>query len=82
MAGPNVGQEGSAEDIAAFLSENKYSFPVVMDEDGGVFAQYGIRAFPTTFLIDENGNLFGYIESALTGEIMEQFVQQTIESVS
>ncbi len=82
VAGPNVGQEGSAEDIAAFLSENKYSFPVVMDEDGGVFAQYGIRAFPTTFLIDENGNLFGYIESALTGEIMEQFVQQTIESVS
>lgn len=82
VAGPNVGQEGSAEDIAAFLSENKYSFPVVMDEDGGVFAQYGIRAFPTTFLIDENGNLFGYIESALTGEIMEQIVQQTIESVS
>ena len=82
VAGPNVGQEGSAEDIAAFLSENKYSFPVVMDEDGGVFAQYGIRAFPTTFLIDENGSLFGYIESALTGEIMEQFVQQTIESVS
>lgn len=82
VAGPNVGREGSAEEIAAFLSENEYSFPVVMDEDGSVFAQYGIRAFPTTFLIDENGNLFGYIESALTGEIMEQIVQQTIESVS
>lgn len=82
VAGPEIGQEGSTEDIAAFLSDNGYSFPVVMDADGRVFAQYGIRAFPTTFLIDKNGNLFGYIESALTGEIMEQIVQQTMESVS
>lgn len=82
VAGPNIGREGSTEDIAAFLSDNGYSFPVVMDEDGGVFSQYGIRAFPTTFLIDENGNLFGFVESALTGEVMEQIVQQTMESVS
>ena len=31
VAGPNIGQEGSAEDITAFLEENGYTYPVVMD---------------------------------------------------
>ena len=34
VAGPNIGQESSAEDIAAFLEENGYTYPVVMDDTG------------------------------------------------
>ena len=49
-----------------------------MDESGDVFAEYGIRAFPTTFMIDKEGNIFGYVESALTGDVMESIVQQTM----
>ena len=44
VAGPNIGQEGSAEDITAFLEENGYTYPVVMDETGTLFYQYGISA--------------------------------------
>ena len=78
MAAPNVGQEGSEEDIAAFLEENGYTFPVVMDYFGAFSNQYGIRAYPTTFMIDEDGNVFGYVESALTKEMMESIVEQTM----
>lgn len=81
VAGPNQGYEGSTEDIKDFLTENGYTFPVVMDEDGLAFAQYGIRAFPTTFMIDRDGNVFGYLETAMTGDIMESIVQQTMDGV-
>ena len=78
VAGPNVGREGSSEEIAAFLEENGYSYPVVMDEDGAVFYQYGISAFPTTFMIDTAGNVFGYVQGAVTREIIDDIVQQTM----
>ncbi len=79
VAGPNLGREGSSEEITAFLADHGYTFPVVLDETGVLFSQYGIAAYPTTFMIDTEGNLFGYVESALTGEMMESIVQQTIE---
>ena len=81
VAGPNMGQEGDIDSIKDFLEKNEYTFPVVMDEDGSSFYQYGISAFPTTFMIDKDGNVFGYVESALTGEIMESIVKQTMEGV-
>ena len=82
VAQPGVGREGSREDIADFLSESGYTYPVVMDEDGSVFAQYGIRAFPTTFMILSDGTVYGYVEGALSADIMEDIVRQTLEADS
>lgn len=78
-AQPNVGQEGSAAEIAAFLEENGYTYPVVMDTSGQAFAQYGIRAFPTTFMIAADGTVFGYVEGAISREIMDSIIQQTLD---
>lgn len=78
VATPNVGQEGDVQHVTDFLRENGYTFPVAMDDGGAVAATYGIRAFPTTFMIDKDGNLFGYVESAMTPDIMESIVQQTL----
>ena len=77
VAGPNIGQEGSAEDITAFLEENGYTYPVVMDETGTLFYQYGISAYPTTFMIDTEGNVFGYVQGAVSREVMDDIVEQT-----
>jgi hypothetical protein len=49
-----------------------------MDEGGQLQAQYGISAFPTTFMVDRDGNLFGYVASALTPDMMESIIQQTM----
>ena len=78
VAGPDIGQEGSAEDIAAFLEENGYTYPVVMDDTGTLFYQYGISAYPTTFMIDPEGNVFGYVQGAVSREIMDDIVEQTM----
>lgn len=82
VAQPGVGREGSSEDITDFLAEGGYTYPVVMDEDGSVFAQYGIRAFPTTFMISSDGTVYGYVEGAISAEIMEDIVRQTVEAES
>ncbi len=78
LAAPNVGREGSKEDIADFLTQNGYTFPVVMDETGLISSMYGISAYPTTFMIDKDGNVFGYVMSALSKDMMESIVQQTM----
>ncbi|MDL2215544.1 redoxin domain-containing protein [Ruminococcaceae bacterium OttesenSCG-928-N02] len=80
VAGPGRGQEGSVEDISAFLQGGGYTYPTVMDLDGSLFAQYGISAFPTTFMILPNGEVFGYVPGGMTRDIMDDIVQQTLEA--
>ena len=72
-------QDGTEKEIKEFLSKNGYTFPVVFDVRGEIFNQYGIRAFPTTFMIDKNGNIFGYVAGALAKENMEQIIDMTIK---
>ncbi|HJA13135.1 MAG TPA: redoxin domain-containing protein [Candidatus Mediterraneibacter merdipullorum] len=79
MAGPGLGQEGSAEEIAAFLEENGYTYPVLMDESSEMFQEYGISAFPTTFMITEKGKLYGYVPGQLSEDIMRSIIDQTLE---
>lgn len=79
VAGPNQGREGNAQDIKAFLSEKGYTYPVLLDEGGEAFYQYGISAFPTTFMIDKEGNVFGMVTGELSREIMDDIVRQTLE---
>ena len=74
------GQDVSQAEVERFLEDNGYTFPVVMDASGLTFAQYGIQAFPTTFMIDTGGNVYGYVPGAMTGEIMESIVRQTMDS--
>ena len=79
VAGPGIGQEGSADEIASFMEENGYTYPVLMDESGEMFSQYGISAFPTTFMIDKDGNVYGYVPGQMTEDIMRSIIDQTLE---
>ncbi len=71
----------SQPEVEAFLTDNGYTFPVVMDTTGDVFYQYAIRSFPTTFMIDTEGNIFGYVSGSLSADMMESIVQQTMTGV-
>lgn len=72
-------QDVNEDEVKQFLEKNGYNYPVVMDTTGEVFSAYGVRAFPTTFMIDRDGNVFGYVESTLTRDIMDSIVQQTLD---
>jgi cytochrome c-type biogenesis protein len=64
------------EEVIAFLDENGYTFPVVFDETGELLSSYYISAFPTTFIIDKNGNIYGYATGMLTKDIMVNSIEQ------
>ena len=73
------GQEKSVSGIKEFLKDNNYTFPVVFDETGRLFSEYYIRALPTTFMIDKDGKVYGYVTAALTKEQMKSIITQTME---
>ena len=41
--------------------------------------QYGITSYPTTFMIDKEGNVFGYVSGQLSEDMMKSIIRQTIE---
>lgn len=63
------------------MENGGYTYPALMDTTGAVFGQYGVSAFPTTFMIDREGNLFGYVSGALSVDMMENIVRQTLTGV-
>ena len=76
VAFPNMGSEKSVEYITSFLEDNGYTFPVVMDEEGALAYYYSISAFPTTFLINPEGNVEGYLQGGMQKEDMERVIEQ------
>ncbi len=73
---PNNNREGSVDEIKAFIQENNITFPVLFDEEGSLFAQYGISAYPTVFVIDKNQNIYGYLSGGISYETMENILEQ------
>lgn len=65
ITAPNLGNEGSENDIKNFLSENGYTFPAAFDSTGDVMNQYDIRAFPTTFIISKEGYIYKKVVGAM-----------------
>lgn len=45
--------------VKSFIQEEGYTFPVLLDSKGEVAGIYGIRAIPTTFLINPEGKIVG-----------------------
>ena len=65
----------------AFIDEQGITYPVLMDTTGEMFSGYRILSFPTTFMIDKDGNVFGYATGMLTADTMESIVNQTMTGV-
>ncbi len=69
-------QDVSEDKIISYLEDHDYTFPVLFDETGDILSQYYISSFPTTFLIDKNGNIVGYAPGMLQKDIMYRVIQQ------
>ena len=69
----------SVEELQAFIEEQGITYPVLMDTTGKFFSAYGISAFPTTFMISANGEVYGYVTGALSADLLQDIVDQTFE---
>lgn len=80
VAFPGLGQETDTEGVKDFLEENGYYYPVLMDTEAELLYNYGITAFPTTFMIAADGTIYGYLTGAMDAETMESIIRQTIDA--
>ena len=58
----------SKGEIMQYIKENSLDFPMLFDENGKVYQSYYIYAFPTSFLINQRGEVEWYSPGALTKE--------------
>ena len=79
VAFPEQSGEGTVEELTAFLEENGFTYPVLMDTTPNLMWQYQISAFPTTFMIDREGMIYGYVPGAMSLKMMEDVVQLTLD---
>ena len=57
MIAVNIQEKSSV--VKEFIQKNKYTFPVILDENGEASDKYQIRAIPTTYIIDTKGKIAG-----------------------
>jgi len=79
VAFPDYGTETSVDGIKEFLDTNGYTYPVLMDENADLLLSYYITAYPTTFIINADGYVLGYIPGAMDKETMESVIAQALE---
>lgn len=65
-------------EVKKFLKDKGYTFPTVIDENSEVMRKYFIQAFPTSFVIDKEGNVYGYVMGGLTKEQIKQVIEEVL----
>jgi len=56
-----INLQESASRVKAFFKEFKLTFTALLDSGGEVGASFGIRAIPTTFILDKTGRIIGQV---------------------
>ncbi|WPX08041.1 TlpA family protein disulfide reductase [Anaerocellum danielii] len=71
LLGINIQED--KETVKEFLNSMGVTYPVLLDRDGNVSAQFGIEGIPTTFLLDENGRIVAKNVGMMTYEQLKKF---------
>lgn len=68
--------ERSKNDAEDFITNGGYTMPVVFDLDGAVTQMYNVRGYPTTYVIDKQGYVYGYQAGALTEKNLYDVIER------
>jgi cytochrome c-type biogenesis protein len=53
-----------------------------MDLKGKIFDDYKIDSLPTTYLIDQSGEVIGFVPAALSRQLMDAFIERMLNPES
>jgi peroxiredoxin len=56
-----INLQESASQVKSFFEEFKLTFTALLDSTGEVSASFGIRAIPTTYILDKTGRIIGLV---------------------
>ena len=59
--------------VKNFLQKRNYSYPSVQSEDA--FRKFFVRAFPTTYMIDKDGNISNFLMGAIPEDSLDKYIQ-------
>ncbi|MGH7442760.1 MAG: TlpA family protein disulfide reductase [bacterium] len=80
VVGVSLDQQGPAV-VRPFASAWKLNYPVVVDSDGSLARSYGgIRAIPTTLVIDRHGSVVGSLVGYYPLEAYEELVRKALKA--
>lgn len=60
--------------VKTFIDDNNYNFKVLLDSNQEIATAYGITAIPTSFFIDEQGNIVSQKIGAMTYDEMKEYI--------
>ena len=66
------GTNETVESASGFIADAGYSFPVFYDTDLDAAITYGIQSIPTTFFIDEGGQLVAFYAGSMSQTMLNQ----------
>lgn len=69
---PNVSGEGDQDYVMKYMADAGYSMTVLFDTTGSVHSMYGVSGFPTTYVIQPDGNFLGYMPGYMQPSVLEQ----------
>ena len=52
----------SAETVSKLIERTGFTFPVLLDTDGAVAGQYGVRAHPVAYFVNAEGHLVSVVQ--------------------
>jgi cytochrome c biogenesis protein CcmG/thiol:disulfide interchange protein DsbE len=61
-------------DARAFVREYKLSYPMLRDRDGDALEDFGVVAYPETFVLDRRGR----IAASRRGPVNERFLRERV----
>ncbi|QDY82034.1 TlpA family protein disulfide reductase [Paenibacillus polymyxa] len=76
--GVNVTRYDRLEDVQKFSRSLNLKFPILLDEQGALFEQFGGAAFPTHVTIDDQGR----VREIIIGMLSERELKGKIEALS
>ncbi|MCP8969131.1 peroxiredoxin family protein [Ectobacillus ponti] len=70
-------KSGAQEKVAAFVTEHKLTFPVLMDSLTNVSATYKIISLPTSYFIDTKG----VMRQKFIGPMTQEFMKKSLDKL-
>ena len=74
------GRNETVEKAGEFIQGQGYTFPVFFDQDGTAAQTYGIYSIPTSFFIDDAGNVVAQATGAISADVLQRGIDMIYQS--
>lgn len=75
----NMTSGDDVDEAMKVIEDNGYTFPVFYDYKGEAASAYGVISLPTTYFLDEDGNIVTYAVGALTKEKLNEGIEMMLK---